>query len=59
MDATSTRKIQIELKATPEEIEALKSLLGDRAGSMTLPEIARTVIERELPKKEERRIPPR
>ena len=71
MDTTSTRKIQIALKVlarqydvkaqlpTPEEIETLKSLFGDRAGSMTLHEIARTVIERELPKKEERRIPPR
>jgi hypothetical protein len=65
------RKIQIALKVlarqydvkaqrpTPEEIETLKSLFGDRAGSMTLHEIARTVIERELPKKEGRRIPPR
>jgi len=60
MDTTSTRNIQIALKVlarqydvktqlpTPEEIETLKALFRERAGNMTLHEIARTVLESEL-----------
>jgi hypothetical protein len=71
METTSTRKIQIALKVlarqydvktqlpTPEEIETLKALFKERAGNMTLHEIAHTVLESELLKKEDRRIPPR
>jgi hypothetical protein len=44
---------------TPAEIDTLKSLFGDRAASMTLQEIARSVLNDELAKKAERRIPPR
>ena len=71
MDTTSTRNIQIALKvlarqydvktqlATPEEIETLKALFKEHARNMTLHQVARTVLESELLKKDERRIPPR